>query len=148
MKFLYNTLLLSLLSLSPSLGQSALADPHQQKIIGDKWIEIGLPVLVIYLLVQSLLTVLKNNSDNRLKQMMIERGVSEETIREMMRTPAFDPPLQALKWALLLAGVGMGFLVIHYVFYPPTFASLAGILALYVSASFTVYYLIIRKRTR
>lgn len=79
---------------------------------------------------------------------MIERGVSEETIRELMRTPAFDPALQALKWALLLAGIGMGFLVIHYVFYPPTFASLAGILALYVAASFGVYYFIVRNRTR
>ena len=148
MKTILLTLTMTLVALTTAIGQTMPTDPNEQKLIGDKWLEIGIPALVVYFLVQALLTAVKNKGDNRLKQIMIERGVSEETIRELIRASAFNPALQALKWALLLGGVGVRFLLVYFLFSPPTLASLAGTLALSVASSFAVYYLILRNQTR
>ncbi|MEP7371837.1 MAG: hypothetical protein ABI675_00525 [Chitinophagaceae bacterium] len=124
-------------------------DPDKLKIIPDKVFEIGLPLLFIFLLLNTIVTVLKNRAEQQLKLKMIEKGVSEETLIKIFQESNAIARLQPLKWFLFSLAAGISLLIIHfsrdYLVNQSGYLAI-GIFLLFISAAFLIYYTILSRK--
>jgi len=121
-------------------------DPNTYKIIPDKVFEIGLPVLLIFLLANAVVTILKNRAEHQLKMKMIDKGLSEETLTGIFRESNMMARFQPLKWFLFSLALAIAFLIIHacraYLINQSGYLAVAIVL-LCMSAAFLIYYRIL-----
>ncbi len=61
-----------------------------------------------YIFVYFIITIIRLILDNRLKFKMIEKGVPDKVVEQILQPTRTDAKSQALKWALILAGIGLG----------------------------------------
>lgn len=130
-------------------GQDTIPDPHLNKVIPDKVFEIGLPLLLIFFLVQTLVTILKNRGETRLKEKAIDKGISEATLIQLFGEDKNLKTLFYFKWFLMLAALGLAFLTIHALGSKATVQSpyiVFAIITLAISIAFFIYWLIIQKK--
>lgn len=124
-------------------------DPNEHKLIPDKVFEIGVPALLLFLLLNAIIAILKGRADVRLKQQMIERGVSEETLIAIFRESNAIAKLQPLKYALYAFSLALSFAAIHLF---RTYLSgqsgylAVGIILFFTSAASYAYYLLLQRR--
>jgi hypothetical protein len=88
-------------------------DPHRDKVIPDKVFEIGIPFLIIFLLLNAIVTIIRNRAEHQLKLRMIDKGVSDETLVKVFRESNAVQSLQPLRWFIFSAALGFAFLIIH-----------------------------------
>ena len=78
----FKTILLTILLMSIALISNAQDivqsgslpySPNENKIIPDKMLEFGIPILFLFLLLRTIVTVMKNRADNQLKLKMVEK---------------------------------------------------------------------------
>ena len=124
-------------------------DPDKLKIIPDKIFELGLPLLFIFLLLNTIVAVLKNRAEQQLKLKMIEKGVSEETLIKIFQESNAISRLQPLKWFLFSLAAGIALLVIHfsrdYLVNQSGYMAI-GIFLLFMSAAFLIYYTLLSRK--
>ena len=124
-------------------------DPQEHKVIPDKVFEIGIPALLLLVLLNTIITILKNRADSRLKLQMIERGVSEETLITIFRESNAIATLQPLKYALYGFSLALSLITIHvfrsYFIGQPGYLA-AGIILLFTSVASYIYYLVLRRK--
>ena len=80
--------------------------------------------------------------DNRLKARMIEKGISDNIVEKFLQPDSKDIKGQAMKWFLLLSGIGVG-LTISSLFLPIGIHSLA-IMTFSIALSFLGYYFFLK----
>lgn len=124
-------------------------DPEKLKIIPDKFFEIGIPAFLLYLVLNTIITILKNRAENQLKLKMIEKGVSEQALLNIFKESNAIAKLQPLKWFLFGLATSISLLIIHFsrdylVNQSGYFA--AGIFFLFISAAFIIYYYLLSKK--
>ena len=123
-------------------------DPHKNKIIPDKVFEIGLPLLAIVFLVNSLVTILKNRTESRLKEKALDKNLSEATLIALFQQDASGKKENYLKWFLLLFFLSLSFISVHFLAQIPSFRSgylSVGVITLFLSIAFFIYYRIMRR---
>jgi hypothetical protein len=124
-------------------------DPAAGKIIPDKVFEIGLPLLVLFLLANTIASVVRTKADARLKEKAIEKGISEQALIALFGDDAKLQKLVYLKWFLVLAALGVSIIYIHLLAQFGRMASgymAVGVISLCLSISFLIYYRIIRNK--
>ena len=89
-----------------------------------------------------ILAVLKKIFDYRLKNKIVEKGVTENIASSILQNSTTDNKHINIKWFALLAGIGTGLMIVNYT-QPLGFHSLA-IMAFSISLSFLGYYFFIR----
>jgi hypothetical protein len=124
-------------------------DPHLHKLIPDKLFEFGIPILFLFLLLNTIVTVLKNRADQQLKLKMVEKGVTEETLIQIFKESNAVLKLQPLKYFLFCSSVGISFIIIHFckdflINQSGYFA--IGIILLFTSIAFYIYYRILQNK--
>lgn len=130
-------------------GTAAQYDPHLHKVLPDKILEIGLPLLFLYLLLNTVASVLRNRADARMKTAMIERGVSEATLVEIFSKSDVLLKLQPLKFFLYSLALGLSFFYLHFA--SPYLGNQSGYLGLGIILLFTslaayIYYRILLRK--
>jgi hypothetical protein len=124
-------------------------DPDKLKIIPDKVFEFGIPLLFLFLLINSIITILKNRAEHQLKVKMIEKGVSEEALIKIFKESNSITKLQPLKWFLFSLASAISLLVIHfsrnYLINQSGYLAV-GIFLLFLSAAFFIYYNILKNK--
>ena len=124
-------------------------DPEKLKIIPDKVFEFGIPLLFIFLLLNTIVTIIKNKAEHQLKLKVLEKGVSEETLIKIFKESNAIAKLQPLKWFLFTFSIGIALLVIHlcrnFLINQSGYLAL-GIFLLFISAAFLIYYNILSKK--
>ncbi|MCO6489806.1 MAG: hypothetical protein J5I98_15425 [Phaeodactylibacter sp.] len=123
--------------------------PGQSKIFPDKVIEMLVPLLFLFLLLNMLVAVLKYRAEMRLKEKMVDKGISEEALVEIFGTAIAMQRMQPLKWFLFAAANGLALVLLHFSRY--WLAGQSGYLAmglvlLFNAAAFYVYYRLISKK--
>lgn len=88
------------------------------------------------------ITVMKRIFEFRLKNKVMDKGISETIISTILSTNPNEDRNANLKWATILAGIGVGLTIINYTL-PLGFHSLA-IMAFSIAFSFICYYFLIR----
>jgi len=124
-------------------------DPHHDKIIPDKVFEIGLPLLVLFIIANSIANILKMRAENKLKEKAFDRQLSEQTLITLFSDDKSLNKYVFLKWFLVLAAFGISLIFIYFLF---QFANIRsgylalGIITLFMSFAFLIYYRTIQKK--
>ena len=89
----------------------------------------------------ALVAITKIISDNRTKRKLVDAHVSEEVIHALFMKPRRDPELfSALKWGLVVAGVGLALVVIQVLPYEFNEPIAYGLMFLFAGAGLLAYY--------
>jgi len=95
-------------------------------------------LVVIFLITTFILTLVKLFFDHRIKNRMIDKGVSENVVSQLLQPDKKDNSNIAIKWFIIFAGIGVGLTLID-VFQPFGIHSLA-IMSFCIAAGFLGYY--------
>jgi hypothetical protein len=127
------------------LGVNAWHDSPLQEIADIPLGVIGIPavILALYLILTFILTFAKSIMDNRLKARMIEKGVSDKVVEQLLQPDGKDVKGQAMKSFLLLSGIGLGLSIIKF-FLPIGIHSIA-IMSFSIALSFLGYYYFLKR---
>ena len=124
-------------------------DPNDHKIIPDKVFEIGLPLLVLFFIINAFVSVFRIKAENRLREKAIDKGISEATLIALFGEDKKLSNLVYLKWFLVLAALGISMLIIHaladYLQSQSGYLAL-GIITILQAIALFIYYLILKKR--
>jgi len=111
--------------------------------ISMETIRITATMIGMFLLAYFIIVLIRTILDYRLRSKLISKGVSDEVVRQFLKPADGDARMQVLKWALLLAGLGLGLILVQMA-KPYGIHSLA-IIVLSISISLIVYYFLMKK---
>jgi hypothetical protein len=129
-------------------GETAAARSGQD-LLPDKFFEFSVPLLVVFLALDAVISLLKQRGEVQLKKTAIEKGVSEEGLARLFAASDGVARLQPLKWFLLALSVGLSFVLIHFL---RSFLGagsgylVVGIVLVFAAGSFYAYYRILEVR--
>lgn len=106
-------------------------------------IQIILPILFISFLAFMLITLIKYFLEFRLKNKLIDRGMSEQLSTYLLNKNDKEKQNEVVKWAILFCGIGAG-LFFTYLSAPIDIHSLA-IMAFSIGLSYLVYFFYLKK---
>jgi hypothetical protein len=104
-----------LLTCSPLLALAQEQNPAYQHDIPDKVFELAIPLMIIILLFYTIISVFRIVTDNRTRQRLIDKGVSDEALKQMLLNGNKRLTLEALKWGLILGFTGIALLICHFI---------------------------------
>src|SRR5688572_10486746 len=119
-------------------------DPHHHKLIPDNVFEIGLPLLFLFMLVNSIVTIFKIRAETRLKEKVLDKQVSDTALVTLFSEDKSLAKYGYLKWFLILAALGIAFIIIPLA--PGQGYVPLGLIFLLLSFAFLTYFLIIRNK--
>jgi len=105
--------------------------------------EIPATLLGAYIFVYFIISIVRLILDNRLKFKMIEKGVSDKVVEQILQPTRTDASGQALKWFLVLAGLGIGLGIVSAT--RPFGIHSIGIIAFFLALSFLGYFLYMKR---
>jgi hypothetical protein len=151
MKKIMATIIL-LVNLSILLAQETFTkhelsyNPDIIKLIPDKVLEFLVPMVLIFIILNSMVSVLKNRAEHRLKLKIIEKGVTEESLIRIFKESNAIARLLPLKWFLFSLANGLAILIIYlfksYLINQDGFLQI-GIILLFNSLASFIYYKIL-----
>lgn len=126
-----------------------IMEPGRPKPIPDKVFEFGIPLLLVFIVVNAITSIFKIKAEVALRQKALDKGISETTLLELFREDKQMLKNVYLKWFLILAAVGISLMYVHFL---DQFTQISsgylsmGVIALLVSVAFLIYYRIIRNQ--
>jgi hypothetical protein len=117
--------------------------PSQNFGMSPEALRIFGTIIFIALFMIFILTTLKRVFDYRLKNKIVDKGISESAASSILQTTNHESRHINIKWFALLAGSGIGLTIIYYTL-PLGIHSLA-IMAFSISLSFLGYYFYLKK---
>lgn len=112
--------------------------------LNNSSIESILPLFAISLVVILIIQIAKFILDNKLKNKIIDRTISEQLASSILEKSAADKKDDSIKWAILLLGVSGGLTVTYHTL-PLDIHSIA-IIAFSAGISYLVYFLYLQKK--
>jgi hypothetical protein len=109
----------------------------------DNTLRAVIILTLISLIIFSIITIMQRILDHRLKNRIIEKGITDALADNLLKTKPKDNKLTALKWFCLLGTTGAGLLIVYYTM-PLNIHSLA-IMAFSISLGFLGYYFFLRE---
>lgn len=114
-----------------------------EPVVSESIAGIVFPILFISFLIFMLITLVKYFLDFRLKNKLIDRGMSEQLSAYLLNQNNQNNPNLVIKLAFLFCGIGLG-LLITYLTAPVHIHSLA-IMAFSLGFSYLAYFFYLRK---
>ncbi len=81
--------------------------------------------------------------DNKIKNKMIEKGVPENVVAQLLQPEKKDSKAQAMKWFLILLAIGLGLAIVKYTL--PIGIHSVSIMSISIALSFLGYYYFIKQ---
>jgi hypothetical protein len=104
------------------------------------------PILVVVLLIYLILSIKKYILDFRLKNKIVNKGISEQLSTSILAKDSNNRIDEAVKLAILFCGIGIGVLITYYTM-PLHLHSLA-IMAFSIGASYFAYFSYLKKQKK
>ena len=106
---------ISFLALTTALPFITMAQNNAREPLIDQSFLNGLAsILVLYIGLTFIVKIISRIQDSRLKSKMIEKGVSEQVVEQILRPAGNDTKEQIIKWVFILFGIGSGAAILHY----------------------------------
>jgi len=123
---------------------SFTANAHGSDVeYNEEILQVAAAIFVVGMFMYFIITVLQRILEHRLKNKIIDKGISENIAQSILETKVKeDNRYMNIKWFVILAGIGIGLMGVYYT-EPVGIHSLA-IMAFSISLSFLGYYLFIR----
>lgn len=118
-------------------------DPFRDRDFVDKFMQAAAIIFVIYLISNFFLTLIRLFLDYKLKNKMMDKGASENVIRQILQPQKKDNRITAIKWAIVVGGIGLGFTLIAI--FPPFGIHSVMLMSFCISLSFLCYYYFVKK---
>ena len=141
--------IISILALMLSSFAVSAQDQQTKLIQGYYMTEVFRTVSIIITIIIFMIfviTLLKMFFDNRLKHKIVEKGIQESVTASLLQTTPKNDQQSTIKWACLLGGLGAGLFIVNYT--QPLGIHSIGIMALSLSASFIIYYFLIKTTSK
>lgn len=134
-----------IISTIPAAFLPALASAQTTKstYIDRDQIALGVTVLLVAFLLVFLLELTKRYFQHRLKEKVLESGVSQELAAVLLQSDRPDILRTCIKWLAIFLGLACGFAIIAFLDIK-TWAAFA-VLSLCLSGSFLGYYFFLKK---
>ncbi len=100
-------------------------------------------IVAVILFMIFILTIIKRYLDHRLKNKIVDKGLSENIAASVLQSNPHEDRNSNIKWFLLLAGLGAGLLIVNYT--RPLGIHSIAIMSFSISASFLCYYFFIKQ---
>lgn len=98
---------------------------------------VGVVILIIIIGLAFLLTILRNILDHKLKNKMLEKGISDDLVASILQRDSHSAKRISMKWFLVLLATGIG-LFITKIYLPLGIHSI-GIMAVSIAVAFLGY---------
>ena len=137
--------IISILALMLSSFAVSAQDQQTKLIQGYYMTEVFRTVSIIITIIIFMIfviTLLKMFFDNRLKHKIVDKGIQDSVAASLLQTTPKNDQQSTIKWACLLGGLGAGLFIVNYT--QPLGSHSIGIMALSLSASFILYYFLIK----
>jgi uncharacterized membrane protein YbaN (DUF454 family) len=136
-----------LLLLLTSSGYAHAEPTDRPWILSDKIIEFAVPLFIITIVLQTLVTILKIRSNQKLRDKLLEKNVHEALMQSFNETNKITK-LEPLKWAFLTLSFAIAFFIIDSLGQYNSISELLSLTILFglTSAAFVAYYFILNKR--
>jgi len=82
--------------------------------------------------------IVKTISDNKIRKRALENGNLNESIKHLWQKSYANKPLQNIKWSIIFAGVGLVFIIAHFLALAEAVAM--GLAFIVVAVALLVYY--------
>jgi hypothetical protein len=106
-------------------------------------------VAIVGIIFGSVVAVIKMISDNRIKNRLIDAGKTGEKIENLnLSADLYSNPINAIKWGLVLLGIGLAFMLGQLFPYRISDSSTFGLMLIFAGIGFLVYYFIAKKVTQ
>lgn len=115
-------------------------------INGGEFMRVLAVLTVMVIIALFILTFLKYILESRLKNRIIEKGITENLATSILQTTKKDDKLQTIKWFCLLASLGAGLMWVYYTL--PLDIHSAAIMAFSLSLGFLGYYFIQKQQPK
>jgi ABC-type Fe3+-siderophore transport system permease subunit len=132
-----------LLSMALNAQENVNYDPFRDRDFIEHVSQAAAIVLVIYLISNFFLSIIRMFLDYKLKNKMMDKGASENIIQQFLQPQKKDARAVAVKWAIIVGGVGLGFTLM--LLFPPFGIHSVMIMSFCISLSFLCYYYFIKK---
>jgi len=111
--------------------------------ITEEILQVAAAIFVVGMFMYFIINVLKRILEHRLKNKIVDKGISENMAQSILQTRATEDNRNAnIKWFAILAGIGTGLTGLYFT-RPFGFHSLA-IMSFSIALSFLGYYFFIR----
>ena len=118
-------------------------DNHSMYFVNMEIFRICAMIFFVFLVMVFILMIMKRVLDNRLKNKIIEKGISENLALSVLQNNPRDNRDMNIKWFALLAGIGIGTTIVNYTL-PLGYHSLA-IMAFSIAFSFLGYFFYLKQ---
>ncbi len=137
------TTLATILIVSFSVKAQGNFEPFRDSTFNFEFLKITSTIIAIVVVAAFILSVIRLIFDNRIKNKMIEKGVSDKVVEQFLQPTKQDTNAQAIKWFLILFGIGLGLIIVNFTM--PLGLHSVAIMAFSTSLSFLGYYYFLRK---
>lgn len=128
----------------PSPPKLSLDSDIDHTLKNSSSIETLLPLFAITLVVLLIIQVTRYVLDHKLKNKIIDRGISEQLASSILGNSVADKKDDSIKWAFLLLGLSGGLTVSYYTM--PLHIHSIAIMTLSLGLSYLVYYFYLRRK--
>lgn len=92
----------------------------------------------------AVVAIIKFISDNRIRRMLIEKGMVDEKLKYLYREP--DRSLSSIKWGMVLIGIGLALLIGQVFRYDLSDEATIGLMFLFAGLGFIIYYFMAKSK--
>lgn len=131
---------------TPTPPQLSLESGIDHSLNNSSSIESFMPLFAITLVVILIITVTKYIFDYRLKNKIIDRGISEQLASSILSNNVTDKKDDSIKWAFLFLGLSGGLTVTYHTM--PLHLHSIGIMAFSLGMSYLLYYFYLRRKNK
>ncbi|MDB4950572.1 MAG: hypothetical protein JWM27_3221 [Gemmatimonadetes bacterium] len=101
----------------------------------------AVPIVMFISVAFTIVAVTRQVSEGRTRRAVLRAGMTPEMAAAVLRTPREDPGLYgALKWGLVVGGVGLALVVAQFLPYRPDEPIVLGLVLLFGAAGLLVYH--------
>lgn len=125
------------------LCPAAFAQVGRDTYIDRDLVALQASAVFVGLILVFLIEVLRRYLDYRLKEKILESGVTEELASLLLNSGRTDQKRSAMRWLLLFLGLALGFIIIT--FFALSLTPALAVLALGLTGSFAAYYSFLKR---
>lgn len=107
--------------------------------------DVLMPIAIIGSFATGIYLFTKVMTDYILKKKMIEKGFVNDDTQAIFKSQTPDGKYGSLKWGLIILAAGIALVVLEYLDFRPGSPLPYGVLAVFISMGFLVYYFIVQK---
>ncbi|MBL7852026.1 MAG: hypothetical protein JNN04_14080 [Cyclobacteriaceae bacterium] len=122
--------------------------PPRPWMLSDKIIEFAVPMFIITMVLQALVTIIKIRANQKLKERILEKEGNHEAMFKLFNETERITKLEPLKWAFLTMALAVSFFTILSINESSPISELLSLSIVFIlmSLAFLAYYLILNRK--